>query len=154
MNKSIYFIFVSFIISISVQAQEEISFMASVNNDTILLGSYFELTFTLTNSSANDFQPPSFDEFSIISGPNQSSNFSMMNGEIEQSFSISYYLQPESPGQYTVQPATVETKDGQYVTDPIEITVVDDPSLINNQAKEKNTPIKRKSTKKRKRYKI
>ena len=147
---SIYLVMISFIM----QAQD-MSFTTSINPDTVLLGNYFEVTFTLENARGQNFVPPLFEDFSVLSGPNQSSSFSMVNGEVSQSLSVSYFLEPGEIGTYTIDVATIDVADETFETLPLEVIVVQNPrglQLMPRNKKEDKKVAKRK--KKRKQYKI
>jgi len=117
---------------------QEAKFTVTVSNDSVLLGNYIEVTFSLENAVMEEFQAPVFEGFRIISGPNQSSSFSMMNGKVTQSASYSYYLEPKDIGNYYIAPAFVITEESTLETAPIEILVAPNPDGIiqNPQSKQ------------------
>ena len=131
--KSIILLSISFFIGISLFAQEGANFKAEVSTDSVLLGNYIEVTFTLENANMEDFQAPTFEGFQIISGPNQSSSFSMVNGKVSQQASYSYYLEPRDIGNYYIPPASVSTGEQVLETIPIEIMVAPNPDGIIQQ---------------------
>lgn len=47
------------------------SLSASISRNPVTTGEQFQVTFTL-NASGSAFEGPSFSEFSVLSGPNQS----------------------------------------------------------------------------------
>lgn len=102
----------------------------SVSTDTVLLGNHFELKFTIENASASGFEAPDLYEFNIISGPNTSSSISIINGEVSQSASYTYYLEPTEIGVYTIKPAYLTSGDVALETPPIDIIVVPNPEGI------------------------
>jgi hypothetical protein len=111
-------------------AQENAKFSVSISTDSILLGNYFVVTFTLENAEGNEFAPPVFKEFNVISGPNTSSSFSMMNGEVNQSVSYSYYLEPKDIGSYFIEAASIQIEDKVLETDVVEVNVFPNPDGI------------------------
>jgi len=132
--KSIFLTLFSLFISFTLLAQEGATFKVEVSTDSVLLGNYVEVTFTLENASMEDFQVPTFEGFRIVSGPNQSSSFSMMNGKVSQKASYSYYLEPKDIGNYYIPPATVSTGEQVLETMPVEILVAPNPDgIIQNQ---------------------
>ena len=135
--KSIILFSISLFIGISLLAQEGATFKVEVSTDSVLLGNYIEVTFTLENANMEDFQAPTFEGFQIISGPNQSSSFSMVNGKVSQQASYSYYLEPKDIGNYYIPPASVSTGEQVLETMPIEIMVVPNPDGIIQQPKSK-----------------
>jgi len=117
-----------------IYAQDQPNFTVTVSTDSVLLGNYVEVTFTLENAAMDDFQPPRFEGFQIISGPNQSSSFSMVNGAVTQSASYTYYLEPADIGNYYIAPASVQAGEKVLETTPIEILVAPNPDgILQNQ---------------------
>ena len=129
---------ICFLVSGFIYAQEDAKFTVTVSTDSVLLGNYVEVTFTLENAAMEEFQAPVFEGFRIISGPNQSSSFSMMNGKVTQSASYSYYLEPKDIGSYYIAPAFVITEESTLETTPIEILVAPNPDGIIQNPKPKN----------------
>ena len=124
-------IIISFILITNSFGQAE--FTVNVSNDSILLGNYFQVTFTLKNQSGNDFHPPNFGDYEIISGPNQSMSSTFMNGEMNQTKSYSYLLKPKQTGTFYVEPADISTDEGILETAPIEINVFPNPDNIKQE---------------------
>ncbi len=81
-------------------------FTATASKTTLSVGEQFEITYTLDVRGKN-FLPPEFRGFQVLSGPNESSNISYINGNISQSISYSYYLSAEKEGSYSLRPATI-----------------------------------------------
>ncbi len=107
----------------------EVSFKVEVSTDTVLLGNYFEVKFTIENAQPN-FSPPEFTDFDIVGGPNQASSFSMINGQVSRSASFTYFLKPREEGVYYIDAAAIEV-DGKLIeTPPVEIFVLPNPDGI------------------------
>ena len=115
---------------VGVQAQEGARFTVEVSTDSILFGNYFKVTFSLENAKASDFSAPDFSEFHVVSGPNQASSMSIVNGEVTQSISYSYYLEPREIGNFYILSASVSVGDQVMETQPIEVMVVPNPEGI------------------------
>jgi hypothetical protein len=86
----------------------------SLSARQVQVGQMFEVRFT-ANGNISSFSPPSFKDFEVVGGPNQSSSIQFINGIISQSQSISYYLYARKEGKYTIGPATAIV-DGQKVS--------------------------------------
>lgn len=163
MKKLLYTIAFSFVINLAF-AQQDANFRIEVSSDSVLLGNYFEVKFILENESGSQFEPPSFEGFSLVGGPNQSSSFSMVNGKVSQSMAYSYYLEPQDIGNYYIEPANVKVGNKILETEPKMILVVVNPDEVyqSPQSKPKqelnplleSTPKPKKSKKKRKVYKL
>ena len=115
----------------AISAQES-KFKIEVSADTLLAGNYFELKFTIEDMDGK-FEAPDLSEFDIVGGPNTSSSFSMINGNVSQSSSYSYYLKPRDIGVYTIPPAFVLTESDTLATMPIHIYVAPNPDGIIQQ---------------------
>lgn len=105
-------------------------FTISVSSDSVLLGNYFIVRFTLQNVEGINFTPPSFEGFDVVSGPNQSSEFSMINGDVTQKMTYAYYLKPRDIGNYYITPASIETPDAVLESQPTAILVLPNPDGI------------------------
>src|SRR5687767_5431550 len=68
------------------------SFTASVDKKKVSVNGTLQITFTLTNADGKNFTPPSFGDFQVLSGPNQSTNMQFINGSMSRSVAFSYYL--------------------------------------------------------------
>ena len=108
-----------------------VKFTVEVSTDSILMGNYFEVKFMLENANGQNFEAPDFDEhFNVVSGPNFSTSMSMLNGDITQSMTITYYLEPKDVGAWYILPASVEAGDKILETAPLEVLVVPNPDGI------------------------
>ncbi|HEV8079325.1 MAG TPA: BatD family protein, partial [Chitinophagaceae bacterium] len=73
----------------------QVKFSASVNDRTIGKNEVLLVQFTLEDAAnVETILPPSFKNFSVVSGPNQQSSMSNINGKIKQSVSIGFALRP------------------------------------------------------------
>ena len=116
-----------FIIS-SLHVYSQASFSASAGKSKVASNERFQLVFTLSNGgSIKDFKAPSFTDFIIVGGPSQSSSFQSINGQVTQSVSYSYVLQPRNTGKFTIGSASVKAGDKTLTSQPITIEVYDKP---------------------------
>lgn len=114
-------------------AQNDARFTVEVSSDSVLLGNYVEVTFTLENAKGSDFEAPSFSDFRVINGPNYASNFSMINGEVSQSVSYTFHLEPKDIGNFYLEPASIRVGEEVLETEPVEILVVPNPDGVIEQ---------------------
>ena len=135
MKKLELFVF-ALVLSLGLQAQDA-RFTVEISTDSILMGNYFEVKFTLENASGNNFSAPDFMDFNIIGGPNTSSSMSFMNGEMTQSISYTYYLEPKDIGSYYIQPASIETGGDILETIPMEVMVVPNPEGLKQMPRQR-----------------
>ncbi|MGK0365993.1 MAG: hypothetical protein ACI85O_003063 [Saprospiraceae bacterium] len=135
-NLSCFLMILAFQVSAE-NIETEPQFAIEVSNTEVLLGNYIEVKFTLKNAKGQKFEAPNLKSFDIVGGPNQSSSFSMMNGETTQSISYTYYLQPKTTGVFYLEPAFIEANGMTMETQPIEIMVLENPDGIIQKPKRK-----------------
>ena len=113
------------------------SFTASVENTQVGVNERFTVSFTFTGKDINglkNFNPPSFINFIVLSGPNQSTSFQFINGAQSASITYSYIIQAKSMGRFTIGKATIDYNGNAYETKPIKITVKKGRSQPKQQA--------------------
>jgi hypothetical protein len=122
--------YLRFILCLVVFTQQIIlgqEFSASVNESTVADNERFQVSFTFSGSSINNlskFTPPAFENFLILSGPNQSTSIQIINGAQSASLTYTYLIQPKSVGTFTIGTASISQGGNVYKSDPIKITVV------------------------------
>jgi hypothetical protein len=102
------------------------TFVASADRTTVGAGEQFELSFTVSASDVNgakNFKPPTLAPFTVLSGPNQSTNMQFVNGQMSGSVSFTYYLYTRQTGKFTIAPATIEYKGTTLKSQPLQIEV-------------------------------
>lgn len=109
----------------TVSAQDP-SLLVEISSDTILMGNYVQLKYTIENAQGK-FEMPELDGMRVVSGPNTSTSMSMINGKVTQSASYAVFLEPIDVGTSTVGPVYIETEQGTLETQPISIVVADNP---------------------------
>lgn len=138
--KKLFVVVASFMmISLTAFSQQEAKLTVEISSDSILLGNYIEVKFTIENAAVTNFEAPNFDGFNIVSGPNQSSSMMISNGKVSQSVAYSYYIEPVEVGTYFIQPAFVDTEEGALESIPLEVWVVDNPDGIIQRPQQKNS---------------
>lgn len=130
-------LFLSFISFSFVSAQDK-SFTASVDRNRIVMGERLEITFSL-NGSGKNFQPPAFNDFVVLSGPNQSTSMQFINGAMSQSISFSYILQPRSEGKFTISAASIEVDGKKIPSNSITVEVTKGSAQPNQQQRQQTT---------------
>lgn len=102
----------------------QVKFSASANSRSIGKNDYLQIQFTVENASNVDgITPPSFKNFAVVSGPNQQSSMTSINGKIQQSIAIGFVLKPLSAGNFTIGSATAKIEGKEYHSNPISVTV-------------------------------
>ena len=96
---------------------------ASVNKNKVAVGEVFQLDFSV-NASGKNFTPPSFTDFTVYSGPNQSSSMQIVNGNISQSITLSYYIAAKKEGTFTIGSASITVGNNTLQSNTISIEAV------------------------------
>lgn len=109
-----------FLFASSVRAQ---AFYAQVSSKKVQAGVPFEYAVVITVAASN-YVPPTFRDFEIVGGPNQSTSVQYVNGVMSQQMTISYGLVARKEGKYTIGPASVMSNGQKLETSPIVIEVV------------------------------
>jgi hypothetical protein len=89
----------------------------------------------IMNKDGDNFNPPNFENFTVVGGPSQSINNSWINGVRSYSKTYSYFLAPKKRGNFTISQATIEIDGNTYKTTPVRINVtaaVDKPKDPND----------------------
>ena len=120
-------------------AKAQTNFSATVSPSQAGRDEYITLKLTVANGeNVQNIQPPALDAFNIISGPNQESEMSSMNGVSRQSISVSYVLMARKSGSYTIGPASAVINGKNYKSNPVNITVTNKRS--SPQQQQNNAP--------------
>ena len=107
----------------------QIKFSAVCLDKAIGKDDYLQIQFMVENApEVETIIPPSFKNFSIVSGPNQQSGMSIVNGKTDQYLAIGFYLKPKSTGKYVIGPATAKVNGKAYYTRPVIVEVTNTSS--------------------------
>lgn len=129
------FIVLFFSVQTVILSQE---FTASVNETNVANNERFQVSFVFSGDNINNlkkFKPPSFSNFLVLSGPNQSTSIQIINGVKTASLTYSYILQPEKIGTYSIGKASIEQNGQSFETKPLKMQVVKGSA----KPKQKNT---------------
>ena len=125
MNLFVQRIFLLLIISLLVQtAGAQVKYKASVIPSQINKDEYATLRLEIDNASnIEQLNPPSLNDFTIVSGPNQETGMSSVNGVSKVYMAISFVIKPKRAGKFTVGPSSVVVAGKQYKSGPVNVTV-------------------------------
>lgn len=100
---------------------------------------YLQIQFKVDHArSVEAINPPSFKNFSIVSGPNQESGMTSINGKVDQYVSIGYVLKPNSTGTFTISSATAKADGQELQTNPLSIQVTNTSSSPSSSSSSAN----------------
>jgi hypothetical protein len=132
-------ILVSLFIPQSISARNVIV-TAHVDRQQVTL--YERLTYTLTVEADTRNIPdpilPDFKGFRVLGSPRTSSQFSWVNGRIQNSRAFSYLLEARTEGSHTFSPASVKIAGNEYLSNAVSISVTR-PGPPDASTQEKNT---------------
>ena len=130
---------ITFLITCFTSAQ--VTFEAKVSKKKLGVNERLRIDFVM-NKDGDNFNPPSFENFTIVGGPSQAINNSWINGVRTFSKTYSYFLAPKKRGKFTIGQSTIEIDGETYKTLPITVEVTaaidkpkdpNDPNYIASQ---------------------
>lgn len=105
-------------------SKAQVKFSASVTPEQIGKDETTQLKLMVEN--ANEVQqivPPNLKDFFIISGPNQESGMTMINGSVKKYFALSFILKPKATGSFTIGAALAKADAGDYKSNTVKLKV-------------------------------
>jgi len=112
----------------------QITFEAKVSKKKLGINERLRVDFEM-NKDGDNFNPPGFENFTVIGGPNQAVSTSWVNGKRSYNKTYSYFLSPKKRGSFRINQATIEIDGEIYKTNPVTIVVT---SAVNNPNDENN----------------
>ena len=100
----------------------QIKFEAEVSKSNLGVNENLRVDFKM-NKDGDNFTPPSFNDFRVIGGPNQSVSNSWINGVRSFTKTYSYFITPIKKGEFTIGQASIEIDGDIYKTLPFQIQV-------------------------------
>ena len=119
-SKNILIVF----LSVAFSSWAQVNFEVKVSKNQLGLNERLRVDFAIDKAGDN-FRPPEFSNFRVISGPLQSVSNVFVNGKRSYSMSYSYFLAPLKKGVYDIEQAQIEFEGKTYKTTPLTITVTD-----------------------------
>jgi hypothetical protein len=111
---------------VSTTEARDVSITAHVDRNRVAM--FERITYTIKVESDSrripDPIPPEFTGFRQIGSPGTSSQFSWVNGQVSNVRTFTYTLEAREPGDYTIDPARVETSDRTLRSASVSVTVV------------------------------
>ena len=117
--------------------EAQVTFEAKVSKKRLGLNERLRVDFEM-NENGDNFNPPSFSNFLVVSGPQQAVSRSWVNGVQSFSKTYTYFLTPKIKGKVTIGQAVVTIGGEIYKTTPVEIEVTNsvkkpnDPNNVDN----------------------
>ncbi|MCB0665233.1 MAG: protein BatD [Saprospiraceae bacterium] len=112
---------------------QQVRFTTSIDAKQVIVGSTFSIEFKVENSDANNFSPPNFGPFKVISGPSQSYQSTYINGIGTRSVGFSYTLQATRAGKFTISGASVKIKGKEMKSNSVNIEVLREQDVVQSE---------------------
>ena len=112
---------------------QQVRFFSEIDAKQIPVGGTFNIKFVIENMDGENFTPPSFAPFKVISGPSQSFRSSFVNGKSSKSTSYSYMLQATKTGQFTIPAGTLLLKGKATKSNTVTIEVLRSDQVVKTQ---------------------
>lgn len=132
--KLIKHIYILFIVLSTSLISAQVKFETKVSKKKLGINERLRVDFQM-NKDGDNFNPPNFQNFTVVGGPNQSVSTSWINGKKTFQKTYSYFLAPKKRGNFTIKQASINVNGQVFKTSPITITVtkaVDKPKNGNN----------------------
>tara|TARA_R110002072_G_scaffold7503_1_gene40276 strand:- start:28876 stop:30609 length:1734 start_codon:yes stop_codon:yes gene_type:complete len=107
---------------LGVTAQAQVTFETKLSKKKLGLNERLRVDFEM-NQDGDNFNPPSFEGFQVVGGPNQAISNSYFNGKRTYSKTYSYFLAPSSMGTKTIGQASIDIDGKTYKTAPVTVNV-------------------------------
>ncbi|MFL0353274.1 BatD family protein [Xanthomarina sp. GH4-25] len=109
-------------------ASAQVSFEVKVSKKKLGVNERLRVDFEM-NKDGDNFNPPDFQNFTVIGGPNQAVSTSWVNGKRSYKKTYSYFLSPKKRGSFSIKQATIEIDGEIYKTSPLTVVVT---AAVNN----------------------
>ena len=124
--------FVLFIVLCAHVLYAQVDFYCKTSKNKLAQGARLRVEFTVNKEDTDNFQPPSFKNFEVISGPSQSISTSWINGKKSYSKTYIYIISPQKKGTLKITPASILYKGKKIYSNTVQIQVVDASQIPKN----------------------
>lgn len=139
MRYLISIILIIFTVHFTIGQSDQVTFQLT-GKSVVQVGEQFRVVYSV-NADGDNFSPPSFEGFRVLSGPNPStsSNIQIVNGAYTRSYtkSFTYYLYALQEGDFEILPATITVNGKKHTSNKLDVKVVKgsnpSPQQGNNQ---------------------
>ena len=123
----IYIILTSFLVN------AQVNFELRVSKKKLGINERLRVDFVM-NQNGDNFTPPSFENFNLVGGPNQSVSNSWINGKRSFSKTFTYFLAPKEKGVFKIGYAKMTFENELYQTSPVSIEVISSKGKPSNSS--------------------
>jgi len=105
-------------------ARSQVKFSATISPGQINKNDVAELRLVVENAiDVQQILAPQLKNFIIVSGPNQETGMSMVNGDVKKYTALSYVLRPRAPGNFIIPPAIARADGKEMRSNPVSLQV-------------------------------
>ncbi len=119
--KSFYIL--TFLLFVTSFTFAQVKFTTSVSKNKLGVNQRFRIEFSINQQGGDNFKPPTFSNFKVVSGPSSSVNQSWINGKSTYSQSYIYTIEPRRKGEFKIGSATIEHNGKTLKSNTVKITV-------------------------------
>ena len=102
----------------------QVKFSAVSSGKQIGKNDYVQVQYIVENAiNVEQINPPQFRNFQVVSGPNQQSGMSNINGNVKQYVALDFTLKPRSTGKFIIPPAVAKVDGKEYQSNSLTINV-------------------------------
>ncbi len=110
--------------SFSLCAQNDPTLTATVSKNKLGVNQRLKIEFKVNRQGADNFTPPNFRNFRVISGPFTAISQSWINGKSSYSQSYTYIIQPLKKGEHLIPKASIELNGKTLDSKPVKVIVL------------------------------
>jgi len=103
---------------------DDVKISLSVSATRISMQDFLQVQYLIENTTrVSSFIPPKFKQFQIVEGPNQTTGYNMVNGNLKEYVSFSYLLRPGKAGKWVIPAAIARVEGKNYTSNAVEVVV-------------------------------
>lgn len=115
---------------------QEPELKTTLSHDTVSLQELLQVTFELEQAKGK-IEPPEFVGFQVVGGPNITTRMQVVQGNMTQSYAVTYVLKPLEEGTFVIERARVTLENDQLLeSEPVIISVSNHTSVKNRKSKQ------------------
>jgi oxygen tolerance protein BatD len=107
----------------------QVEFKAVVRKNKLGVNQRLKISYRVNKQGADNFKPPSFENFKVVAGPSSSVNQTWINGKASYSQAYIYIIEPKKIGKFTIEPAKIEYKGKIVKSNVVKITVTKEVAI-------------------------
>ena len=113
----------------------QVKFSAVGSAKTMSKNDLFDVQYIVENASdVEQITPPSFKNFTVVSGPTHQSGMTNINGNVKQFEGVEFLLKPNGPGNFTLPPATAKVDGKMLQSNSLSVQVTNNTSGTSSRA--------------------